>query len=264
MRHHDWPAALRHAQDGLKADPSDESCAVLLASAYAHRHEPGDLLTAIEGLRRFVARYPGNLKSEDYLRTLLQRQKKAELGTLSTLEDEPNGQTTVAPQAETDAAWLAFAHSVRAWATPAAQAGTGSASSSDALYLSAVHEERVLPLPQALRRALALKQWDAEVPTTIDAAAQQEFPLETRLWRFLQAVQTGASAYERERAQQSLQAWLDTEKANSSTDDSSWPRYLDQRWAELQPANAEALLAGAAWLDELLTRHQPLPAPLMV
>jgi len=202
-------------------------------------------------LQRFVTRYPGNPQSEDYLTKLLQRQQWITQGTLTPFEEEPDDEAVEPPRTETDVAWLNFAESVRAWAVPIATS-------------AAIDSDRVLPLPNALQQAVTQQRWDADVLAPFDDTAKQEFPLETRVWRYLQAVQTNANAHELEHARQAVQAWLDTEKMNTPNDDKSWLPYLKQYWDKLQPTAPDVLTVGAAWLQDLLDRYRPLPAPVMV
>ncbi|SMF95531.1 hypothetical protein SAMN02949497_2896 [Methylomagnum ishizawai] len=255
IRRQDWPEALDHAQQGLRIDPSDESSAVLLATAHARRNGPGDLQTAIDDLQRFVDRYPGNLNAEGYLGDLLRRQQWAAQGQLTPLEDKeaPTRPDTAPP--ETDAAWLTFAESIEAMLAVTA---TG-----DALAHGGDGDDRVLPLPQALRRAVARGLWDADVLDRYGAADQREFPLETRLWRYLQTLASGGASSERERAKQAVQAWLETEARSPTQDSPSWLPYLAQRWESLNTPADTALAVGADWLKDLLDRYQPLPAPLL-
>jgi hypothetical protein len=121
----------------------------------------------------------------------------------------------------------------------------------------------VLPLPQALRQAVERSLWDADVLDLYDAATRQEFPLETRLWRYLQTLQsTSASGSERDQARQAVQAWLEAETRELTQDDSSWESYLNKQLDALNAPTDAALAAGAEWLKDLLGRYQPLPAPL--
>ena len=260
IRRKDWHQALDHAQQGLRADPADQSCAVLLASAYARRNEPDDLQTAIEHLQRFVTHYSGNVNAEDYLRNLLQRQQLAARGQLPAFEDdeEPASPDTARP--ETDPAWRAFSESLRSWVAASTSGDSPSLPTDDALLV-----DRVLPLPQALRQAVARSQWDADVLDLYDTATRQEFPLETRLWRYLQTLQsTSSSGSERDHARQAAQAWLEAETRVATQDDSSWVPYLNKQWHALNSTTDTALAAGAEWLKDLLDRYQPLPAPLFV
>lgn len=246
IRKQDWAQALSHAQLGLRIDPSDESCEILLATAYARRKGPDDLPTAIEHLQRFVTRYPGNPNAETYLRKLLQRQQLAAQGRLADSADDAEPAATEPVRPETDPAWRAFAETLRSGANA-----------------DAMTNERVLPLPQALRQAVAQGRWDAEVMESYDPAVQQEFPLETRLWRYLQTLQSTASGEsERAHASEAVQSWLEAETRATAPDHASWAAYLNQRWAALKTSADSALNIGAEWLQDLLDRYQPLPAPL--
>lgn len=236
IRRQDWPQALSHAQQGLRIDPGDSACTILLATTYARRNEPGDLQAAIDHLQRFVTRYAGQVKAEGYLRTLLQRQQLAAQGRLSAYADDEEPARADTDSPETDSAWRAFGASVRAGADVAAP-GT---------------PDRVLPPAQALRQTVVCNQWDAD---SFDAAAQREFPLETRLWQYLQTLHAPASG---ERAKQALQVWLDAETRAAEQDAPSWAVYLNKHWAALNAAPA----ASAEWLKDLLGRYRPLPAPL--
>ncbi|WP_374690740.1 tetratricopeptide repeat protein [Accumulibacter sp.] len=253
IRRWDWDEALKHARRGLRIDPSDEASALLLATAHARRNGPGDLQTAIEDLQRFVTRYLGNLRAEDYLRYLLQRQQ-AQDQPLANENDEDTVIEVAAAQPESDPTWRVFADSVRSWAA-----------SSDPACLAATSADadRVLPLPQALRQAVALSQWDADVLDHYDAATAREFPLETRLWRYLQTLQSASSSEaERARARQTVQAWLEAEKRYPGQDNPSWLPYLHKHWEAMNASTAAALTDGAEWLKDLLDRYQTLPAPL--
>ena len=257
IRRSDWNADLAHAQDGLRADPANQFCALLQASAYARRGGPDDLQTAISGLERFVGRYPGSLNAENYLGTLVSRQRQQAQGRLRTFEDD-NAQATPSTSAspETDPAWAAFAQSIKAWvALSAAPQGVQLA--------FATGLDRVLPFPQAMKLALANQQWDADVLAPYNVDAQREFPLETRLWRYLQAVHTDIGIREREDARQALAQWFDSERREPSSDNSSWLSYLNHYWQILQGATDNALAAGVDWLQDLLDRYQPLPTPLL-
>lgn len=252
IRRKDWFQALTYAQKGLQSDPGNVQCALLLATAYARRNSPDDLQTAIEHLQRFVTRYPGDLKGEGYLRTLLQRQQLAAQGQPPAFGDDAEPANAEPVRPETDPAWRAFAETIRAWSS------TGETTDSAA-------SERVLPLPQALRKAVAQGRWDTDVVERYEPAVQHEFPLETRLWRYLQTLQsTSASGSECDRARQALQAWLEAETRELEQDDSSWAIYLNKQWDALNAPADAALAAGAEWLKDLLDRYQPLPAPLFV
>jgi len=252
IRRRDWATALRHAQAGLRIQPNDGTSAVLLATAYARRNGPDDLQTAIDHLQRFASRYPGNVKAEGYLRDLLKRQQLAAQGRLEPLEDEeaPAAPATASDTfpAETDAAWSAFSTSIQAWISPASTEATP--------------DDRLLPLPQALGEAIAQENWRADVLDAYDTATQREFPLETRLWRYLRALHMDAPAAERERTRQGVETWIEGEIRAPSQGSSFWLPYLKQHWAALEAANDASWTSGGEWLMDLLNRYQPLPAPL--
>jgi tetratricopeptide (TPR) repeat protein len=259
IRREDWPQALDHAQQGLRIKPDDGTSAVLLATAHAWRKGPDDLQMAITHLQRFVARYPGQVNAEGYLRDLLRRQQSAAQGQMPAIKDDAEPARPDALQPEADAAWRAFAESIRAWTASAS--GNSPAPHGEETLLA----DRVLPLPQALRQAVAGGQWDADVLDRYEPAAQREFPLETRLWRYLQTLQSAAaSGSERDHAKQAVQAWLDAETRSPTQNNPSWLPYLNQHWAALNAATDAALAAGGEWLEDLLDRYQPLPAPLFV
>ncbi|HEX5392986.1 MAG TPA: hypothetical protein VFW68_06890 [Rhodocyclaceae bacterium] len=257
IRREDWHQALGHAQKGLQIDPSNEHCAVLLATAYALRNEIDDLKTAIGNLKSFVMRNSGSIRAEGYLRELQQRELPVVQQQL-TFEDDETPFGTDISQPETDAAWRTFADSVRIWVATAATETSTSTVTDDSLPL-----DRVLPLPQALRQAVARLQWDSDVLERYDIAAQQEFPLEMRLWRYLRSLQsTTSSVNEHHRAKEAVEAWLDIEARSSSPDNPSWLPYLNKHWETLNISMDTALTVGAEWLKDLLDRYQPLPAPL--
>lgn len=254
IRRRDWPEALDHARQGLRIDPSNQSCTILLATAHARRNESGDLQTAIDDLQRYVNRYPGDLKAEDYLRTLLRRQQLADQGQLTPFDDDESSAHADTAPPETDNAWRTFAESIHVWV--AAENAPVPEESSD---------DRVLPLPQALRLAVARGEWDADVLDRYDAADQREFPLETRLWRYLQTLRPGASSErDRNRARQAMQDWCDAETRSATQNDQAWLDYLDKHWEALKAPTEGTLTDGSEWLKDLLNRYQPLPAPLMV
>lgn len=246
IRRRDWAKALHHAQEGLRIEPENEHCALLLATAHARRNEAGDLQTAIDHLQRFVSRYPGDVKAENYLGKLRQRQQLAVQGRLAVLEDDEAPATPAAAPAETDAAWSAFAAAIQSWKTAA----------------PLTPDDRLLPLPQALNRAVTQGNWQLNVLETYDAATQREFPLETRLWRYLRALRSDAPVAEKERARQTVASWIEGETRAPSQDSPSWLPYLKQRWTLLDAANDTAWASGEEWLQDLLNRYQPLPAPL--
>lgn len=255
IRHKDWPQALAHAQEGLRIDPSNEACAILLAKAHSWRDAPGDLQTAINGLQYFVDKYSKHVNAEGYLRVLLQRQQSMEQGLLLSPEDEDVsvGSDSTAP--ETDTAWQLFANSINAWVS--AEIG-GATAYDDALWI-----ERVLPLPQALRQAVVGQHWDANVLDAYDTATQREFPLEVSVWRYLQTIKSG-KADAREQAKQSVQTWLDSEARSAKSDEQPWLNYLNQHWQRLANPDDADLADGTEWLKDLLGRYQPLPVPLLV
>ncbi len=247
IRHRDWVVALRHAQAGLRIEPENGHCAVLLATAHAWRNEAGDLQTAIDQLQRFVSRYPGDMNAEGYLGTLLKRQQLAAQGRLAAWEDDEAPAAPAAAPAETDAAWSAFAASIQTWMTSPA---------------AAAPDDRLLPLPQALAQAVAQEAWQVDVLDGYDPSAQREFPLETRLWRYLRALHNDAPVAEKERARQMVAGWIEGETRAPSQDSPSWLPYLKQHWAVLDAANDTAWASGGEWLQDLLNRYQPLPAPV--
>lgn len=256
IRRGDWLRALNHAQRGLQIDPGNQASAVLLATAYARRSDAGDLETAIDHLQGFTGRYPGQLRAEDYLGKLLRRQQSASQGQLIEYEgsEEPINSGTVLP--ESDPAWLAFAESLRTWA--AAEDSLPPTEDPSSI-------DRVLPLPQALRRAVVQGQWEADVLNRYEPAAQQEFPLETRLWRYLQTLHSRSSSeVERDRAKLALGAWIQAEIRAPAYDSPSWIPYLSRFWEHLNAPMNAALATGTDWLKGLLDRYQPLPAPLFV
>ena len=254
IRKGDWAGALDHAHRGLQIAPDHEASAVLLASAYARRREPGDLDAAIEHLERFTTRYPGQLKAEDYLRKLLHRRSTAQAQFVDQDDAEPPTRTEAAAP-ETDPAWRAFAESLRTWA---AGREPSSPRSDDPLAI-----DRVLPLPTALRQALDRDQWDEETLAHYDAAAQREFPLETRLWRYLQTLHADtASEADQDRAKQAVEHWLQAEQRAPSYDSPTWLQFLMTSWQALTDPAEASLEAGRDWLKDLLDRYHPLPAPL--
>lgn len=252
----DWSNALAHAQQGLKIEPTNEPCAVLLASAYVRRNNPDDLQTAITHLQRFVSRNPGQVNAEQYLSKLLRRQISA-----APIPDAPlKGRvavSTVSPLAESDPAWRAFGESINLWL----------AASSNEIFPHPETEitfsaDRVLPFPQALSLAMEKGQLDVDVLTRYDSATEQEFPLETRLYRYLLILKSASTTIERRRAEHPLQSWLETERHVAAQNDSPWVAYLNRRMTSLDAPVDVALVAGANWLRELLDRYRPLPAPL--
>ncbi|MGB3424295.1 MAG: hypothetical protein WBF84_11975 [Castellaniella sp.] len=254
IRQSDWEAALNHARNGLRIDPHDDHCVLLLANAQARRNEPGDLQTAIDELQRFVTRHPGSRITEGYLRNLLLRQQRGNNAFAPEEEDKTTNATPSLP-AETDSAWQAFADSVLAW--------SNSPERNDAAVGQQL-TDRVLPLPQALRLAVAQGRWAPDLLDDYDVATQREFPLETRLWRYLQQLHNDSTSYtERTYTRQTVQDWLDKEQRAPSQDNPSWVSYLNLYWQDINDASTANLSSGDAWLMDLLDRHQPLPAPLL-
>lgn len=250
IQRQDWNQAIIHAQQGSRIDPSNGHCAVMLAKAFVRRNKPGDLQTAITELQCFVTRYPGNQRAERYLDMLSQPQQGQQL---DHDKDEQSVNVVTSAQLETDLAWCAFADSIRSWADLSGAAPSATASAD---------VERVLPLPRALRQAVTRSQWDAEVVDHYDAATQQEFPLETRLWRYLQTLSGPSGEAERDRARQTVENWLKGEIRDPGQDNPSWLPYLEKHWGAMSASTADAVTDGAEWLKELLDRYQPLPAPL--
>lgn len=246
IRRHDWGVAQTFAKEGLRIDSGDSVCAVLLAKALALRNEGDDLQTAIDHLQNFVTRHKGNLRAENYLDKLLRRQRLAGQGRLTVIEDDELPAITTVPAAETDRAWRALAASLVAQAD-------------DVTTIDL--DDRVLPLPQALRLALARDDWGAHALGAFNALDQQEFPLETRLWRYLQSLRTNAPANEQTRTRRALRDWME-EEIRASRPGDSWAAYLEQHGSALDDKGELLLSDGVHWLQELLDRHRPLPAPL--
>ena len=97
-----------------------------------------------------------------------------------------------------------------------------------------------------------------------DASVQMEFPLETKLWNYLQTLHSPAStSLTQDRAKQALNARLDVEKQAADPSDSSWITYLMSKRRSLDSQRDAALESGATWLAELLDRYRPLPSPLL-
>jgi len=253
----DWPQALDHAQHGLRIDPADQVCSLLLASAYARRNGPDDLQMAIDHLQRFVTHYSGNLTAESYLRTLLQRQQSVSQDQPLLFEGDEEAASLCIDYPETDPAWRTFSESIRFWMAAATDGENSTLNTEDEPV------DRVLPLPQALRLAVAQNRLDSDVLDRYDPTAQQEFPLETRLWRYLQTLQPNRSSeIEREHAKQAVQTWIEVETRALAQDNPSWLSYLNKQWHRLNSPTDAALRDGTGWLKNLLDRYQPLPAPI--
>jgi len=255
IRAGDWSEALSHAQHGLRIDPTNEVSAVLLANAYVRRGEPGDLETAIEHLQRFITRYRGQPNAENYLRKLQQRYQPVLQGPIT---EHLNGDQAIGTRgiaSEVDPAWRAFAESIHTWI----ESDESPAPENDDLALT----DRLLSLPEALRQAVARGRWDGDLLDRYDAAAQREFPLEVRLWRYLQTLHSEAtSETERDRARQAVESWLDAEKKAASGDSPSWTDFLTKSWQSMTDSVDAAFGVGTKWLKALLDRYQPLPPPL--
>lgn len=250
-----WTQALAHAQRGLQIDPSDEPSALLLATAYARRGDPGDLDTAIDHLQRFTTHYRGQLKAEDYLRKLQQRRQS--MSPAEGPQDWSGDQPSSSPDAtaELDLAWRAFAESIRRWQV---NDQTPAAAGADPAVV-----DRVLPLPEALRQAAARGDWTDDVLDRYDTAVRQEFPLEVRLWHYLGALHTDTTGEsERDRARQDVEHWLAAEQKAPSYDSPTWIPFLTQTWQSMAESAEAAKTRGGEWLKDLLDRYQPLPAPL--
>lgn len=258
IRRQDWPVALHHAQEGLRIDPDDARSAVLLATAYSWRRESGDLQLAIDHLQRFVVRHPHEMRTEDYLRTLIRRQEMAAQGKQAVFEDEEQPTVIQSQRSEEDFAWIDFAESIRAW--------IASGASNDSQKFSVLEgnsSDKVLPLPDALRQAAIEGQWGADLLDRYPSSIRQEFPLETLLWRYLQSLQSNFSPEnQREHAKRALQAWLDDQNREHAGNE-VWLNYLHKHWHKLVSSPIDALTFGSKWLVELVDRYHPLPMPLM-
>lgn len=253
----DWPQALHFAEEGLRIDSVDPSCSLLLAAAYARRNGPNDIQTAIDHLQRCILRDPVNSRFKSYLGLLQRRQKSGIEGLSPIFEDGETARIqTFTP--EIDPAWRAFAESLRSWAAASAMEGVYAPAADDAILV-----ERVLPLPQALQHAIARNEWDADVLDRCESSAQQEFPLETRLWRYLQILQSNSpSSSEHDRAKKAVELWIEAETNAAEQNDSSWVTYLKKQWCVLNSNIDGSVAYGVEWLKDLLGRYQPLPAPL--
>jgi cytochrome c-type biogenesis protein CcmH/NrfG len=259
IRRKDWKAAIESAKSALEIDPSNARSALLLASARSRRGEEGDLQAAIDQLQLYVGRYPGQAIVQGYLAKLLQRQQSARLGRRTAPEEEEPLGDSVQVQDEKHPAWVAFEESVREWlVTLASELYAGE-------HEQSLPSSRVLPLPKALREAVSHGQWESDLLDRYEPSVTREFPLETRLWRYLQELQSRQTTdAERNRAKQALRHWVEAEIRAPKNDDPLWPAYLEMQWANLNPDDAPDSRAGSEWLIELLDRYQPLPAPLLV
>ena len=247
----EWVEAIRWAQEGLAVDEGDGHCAVQLAHAFVHRGHEGDLAAAIAHLQGFTLKHRGNPKTEDYLKYLIQQQRALAEGRI-TLEPEwandapaPTSADT-ATASEDDPAWLNFAAQLQAWSHAERVYLGGTASE------QAPHPDRVLPLPQTLRQALIQGDWSDDWLDNFEPAELDGLPLETALWRYLQAVQAQASLRDVNDAKEAVEAILKREQQAPSYDSKSWLPYLQQRWqAAVQQANQAPIGDGKAWLMDL-------------
>lgn len=256
IRRNDWPSALNHAQQGLRIDPADGHSAVLLASAYARQNTSENLQFAIDGLRRFVTNNSGNLKAEDYLNALLRRQKTGVIRESSFENNEIANSENLSP--ETAPAWREFGESIQLWLASSLNADTPQLRAEDDFSV-----DRVLPLPQALLVSIGEGNWDADVLSQYDSSIQHEFPLETRLYRYLRTLRsTSVIASERDHAKDTLRKWLETEAQVAKQDDTTWVSYLYKRMKALDAPVEIALAVGTDWLKNLLDQYRSLPAPL--
>jgi hypothetical protein len=124
--------------------------------------------------------------------------------------------------------------------------------------------DRVLPLPKALRQALGEGQWDPEILARYDDNSKQEFPLEVRLWRYLQTLYSDAGTRERAHAKAAVESWLAAEEKAPTYDSPSWVPFLSKSWQDMNASIDSALTVGSEWLKALLDRYEPLPHPLFV
>ena len=251
----DWNGALTHAKNGLQVDPDDESCAVLQASAYEQRDGPGDLQTAIDQLQQYLKRNPNKQKAKDYLNYFRKRQQhpKQVRQDFSKVEAGDTG-SGIADRPETDPAWTAFAESINTWV-----AATAPSSSITETSFSNTPNGRVLPLFQALHDAVTSQHFDDDILDSYDDVAKQEFPLETRLWRYLQSLHQKTDVNDTKKL---VDQWLENEKEFLQNEkDTSWLTYLNQRWNNIQTSGE--INTVAIWLKELLDRYLRLPAVLL-
>ena len=118
---------------------------------------------------------------------------------------------------------------------------------------------RVLPLFQALHDAVTSQHFDDDILDSYDDMAKQEFPLETRLWRYLQSLHQKTDVNDTKKL---VDQWLENEKEFLQKEkDTSWLTYLNQRWNKAKTSGE--INTVAIWLKELLDRYPPLPAVLL-
>ena len=124
---------------------------------------------------------------------------------------------------------------------------------------------RLPSLPQALKHAIQQGNWDANLADAYDEVQVLEYPLETRLWKYLIAVQSpSVSTTERQKLAQSVQERVHVEAQSVAENGNMWKSYLETHWTELNnPTIDISVEKGKAWLIALLDRHRPLPAPLL-
>ena len=251
----DWDRALTHANNGLQVDPDNESCAVLQAAAYKRRDGPGDLQTAIDQLQQYLKRNPNKQTAKDYLNDLLKRQQHPKQVRQDFFKVEAGDTGSgIADRPETDPAWTAFAESINTWV-----AATAPSSSITETSFSNTPDGRVLPLFQALHDAVTSQHFDDDILDSYDDMAKQEFPLETRLWRYLQSLHQKTDVNDTKKL---VDQWLENEKEFLQKEkDTSWLTYLNQRWNNIQTSGE--INTVAIWLRELLDRYPPLPAVLL-
>ena len=258
-----YPGAIALTQKALAIDPTNQPSAVLQTQAYDRRGEPGDLECAIENLQLFVNRNRGMLNAEGYLGTLINRKQSSLQQTQAELGGDVRSpsQATGAEAAETDAAWLAFSQSVSGMASTDLNSTEQIPSPAGATIPGLV-----LPLPQALKQSLQRDLWDANILDAYDDRLTQEFPLETRLWKYLAALHSPASgvAYVGT-LRHGIDDWMQAQFQTVAEDDQARKSYFDAHWSALSAVPPEsALIDGKAWLFALLDRQRPLPAPVLV
>lgn len=253
----EWGEAIEWAQKGLAVESGNGPCAILLASAYERRRHEGDLEVAITHLQGFTHKHRGNLRAERYLNDLIKQQKPhsgSQRVDQAVWNDEIQVRSPSTGEIESDPAWLSFAAQLQTWIH----------TEKAALASDAIHPDRVLPLPLALRQIVLTSSWDESNLDSFEPTELNAFPLETALWHYLQAVQAQASLGDVNQAQKSVETILRREEQAPSYDSVSWLPFLRLRWQiTMQQAGEGNIQAGKAWLVSLLDRHQPLPAVLM-
>lgn len=252
-----WDDAIDYAKKGLSIDESNEPCAVLLASAHIRRSRIDGIGFAIEHLQRFVKKHKGNRHAEDYLNELMQKKGSNFIGKFKKRKSDHNEEKT-GEKNESDLTWIEFSKSIGAWITASTNANYDPHVIDEPLSA-----ERVLPLPQALRRELEKGNLTTDLLGEYDIQTVEEFPLETRLLHYLATIKDKSTTQiGRSKVKDELEKWLSIERQNSKGD-SSWVSYLDYQINMLGMSNDVALAAGESWLKDLLDRYQPLPAPIL-